>query len=86
MTLLPSPSSRSSSETSSPLDLDSDLTARPKAASIRPSRLDYAVLLDSAPVRVGFSSLLPSLAEEGLVSSFTEECLLELVMVMMRLS
>ena len=72
MTLLPSPSSRSSSETSSPLDLDSGLTARLKAASIRPSIPDCAVLLDSAPVRVGFSSLLRSLAEEALVSSFTE--------------
>ena len=72
MTLLPSPSSRSSSETSSPLDVDSGLTARLKVASIQPSRPNCAVLLDSALVRVGVSSLLPSLAEEGLVSSFIE--------------
>ena len=72
MTRSTSPSSRSSSETSSPLDLASGLTARLQAASIQPSGPDCAVFPDSAPVRVGVPSLPLSLTEEGLMSSFTE--------------
>ena len=72
MTVGPSPSSRSSSETSSPLDLASSLTARLQAASIQPPVPDCAVLPDSTLSRVGVPSLLPSLAEEGLATSFTE--------------
>ena len=64
MTSLPSPSSRSSSETSSPLDLASGLTARLKTASFKPLAPDCAVLPDSTVLGVGVP-----LAEEGLVSS-----------------
>ena len=69
MTSLPSPSSRSSSETPSPLDLASGLTARLKAASFQPLVLDCAFFPNSTVLGVGVPSLLPSLAEEGLVSS-----------------
>jgi len=68
MTQLLSPSSRSSLETSSPSDLASGLTARLQAASFQPLATDCAVLPDSTAFGVGVPSLLPSLAEEGLVS------------------
>ena len=48
------------------------LTARLQAASIQPSVPDCAVLPDSTLSRVGVPSLLTSLAEEGLATSFTE--------------
>ena len=67
-----SPSFRSSSETSFPLDLASGLTSRLQAASIKPSAPDCTVLPDSASLRVGVPSLLHFLAEEELVASFTE--------------
>ena len=69
MTRLSSPSSRSSLETSSALDLASGLTARLKTASFQPLAPDCAVLPNSTVLGVGVPSLLPSLAEEGLVSS-----------------
>ena len=73
MDRLPYPSSCSSLETSSPLDLASGLTARLQAASFQPSAPDCAVLPDSTALGVGIPPLLPSLADEGLVSSsFTD--------------
>ena len=72
MTLGSSSISRSSSETSSPLGLASSLTAHLQAASIQPSAPDCAVLPDSTLSRIGVPSLLPSLAEKGLATSFTE--------------
>ena len=71
MTLLPSPLSRSSSDTPSPLDLTADLTARLQAATNHPSATDCAVLPNSEALGTGVRAQLPSLAEEGLVS-FTE--------------
>ena len=72
MTCLQSPSSRPTSETSSPLDLVSGLTARFQAASIQPLAPDCAIIPISTILRVGAPTLLPSLVEVGLVSSFTE--------------
>ena len=62
MTQLISPSSRSSSETSSPSDFASGLTARLQAASFQPLATDCAVLPDFTAFGVGVPSLLPSLA------------------------
>ena len=68
MTQLLSPSSRSSSETSRPSDLASGLTARLQAASFQPLATDCAVFPDFTSFGVDVPSLLPSLAEEELVS------------------
>ena len=68
MTRLPSPSSRSSSETSSPLDLACGLTARLHAVSFQPSTTDCAVLPNSTALGADVPSLLLFLAKEGLVS------------------
>ena len=67
MTRLPSPSFRSSSEISSPLDLDSALTARLQVALSQTPVTDYAVLPNYEALGAGVPSLLPYLAEEGLV-------------------
>ena len=66
---------RSSSEISSPLDFDSALTARLQVASLQPPVTDYAVLPNSEALGAGVPSLLPYLAEEGLVS-FTKRLFL----------
>ena len=68
MTQLPSPSSRSSSETSSPSKLASGLTGRLQEASFQSLATNCAVLPNSTAFKVGVPSLLPSLAKEGLVS------------------
>ena len=73
MTRLPSPSSRSSSETSFTLNLASSLEDSLQAESSQLSATNCAVLPDSAPLGIGIPSLLPSLAEEGLVSALTEK-------------
>ena len=78
MTLLPSPLSRSSSDTPSPLDLAADLTARLQAVTNHPSATDCAVLPNSEALGTGVRAQLPSLAEEGLVS-FTERAPSEVV-------
>ena len=66
MTRLSSPSSRSSSESISPLDLGSGLTARLQAASLQPSASDCAVLPDSIALGAGVPLSLLSVVEEGL--------------------
>ena len=68
MTRLPSPSSRSSSKSSFPLDLAFDLTAHLQAVSFQPSVTECVVLPNSTALGAGIPSLLPSLADEGLVS------------------
>ena len=69
MTRLPSPSSRSSSEISLPLDLNLSLTARLQAVLFQPPATDCAVLPNSEVLGAYAPSFLPSLAKEGLVSS-----------------
>ena len=78
MTLLSSPSSRSSSDTPSPLDLDADLTTRLQAASRQPPATNCAVLPNSEALGIGVPVHLPSLADEGLLS-FTERASSEVV-------
>ena len=78
MTRLPSRPSLSSSEASSPLNLDSGLTARLQAASFQPLATDCTVLLDSEFLRVGVPFLLSSSTEEELVS-FTDSVNYEVV-------
>ena len=68
MTRLPSPSSRSSSEIISPLDLASGLTARLQAASFQPFASDCAVLPDLIDLGAGVPLSLLSVVEEGLGS------------------
>ena len=80
MTCLPSPSFYFSSEISSPFDLDSGLKVCLQSASF------FLSTLDSATWRVGVPSLLPSLADEGLVSPFTERVFWGSVTIVMRFS
>ena len=72
ITCLPSPTSCSSLETFSPLDLASGLTVRLQAALIQPLALYCAIIPNSTMLRVGVPSLFPSLIEVGLVSYFTK--------------
>ena len=72
MTRLPSPSSRSSSETSLPLDLNSGLTAHLQAVLFQSPATECAVIQNSEALGAGVPSLLPSLTEKGL-ASFTKK-------------
>ena len=69
MTRVPTPSSRSSSDSTSPLDLASGLTTRFQATSFQPSTSDCAVLPDSTALGAGVPPSLLSVAEEGLALS-----------------
>ena len=67
MTRVPTSSSRSLSESTSPLDLTSGLASRLQATSFQPSTPDCAVLPNSTVLGAGVPPPLLSVAEEGLV-------------------